>query len=379
MLSYVAELHERSTRPPSSPFPYPWEEIGPGYCYGPAFGHWDIIHQVLDVLPAEPEHARMQLLNNLSAQREDGFLPAYIYRDGKLKIWHETAGHPPVWTVAVQKYYELTGSIDLISKCYEPLTRQIGWFESNRKVENGGFYYIDITDRFWESGVDEGVRFDDAPRCPATCVDATCHIYQLYDLALEWAGILGKDSKDYGRKAEELKLIICDELFDAETGFFHDAWTVGRPELRHLSYEGVWPLVTGAATPEQAAQVIDRNLLDPTRFLTKHPVPSVAICDPAFELRMWRGCAWNSMTHWMALGCVRYGRLDAAKVLMERALDQAASQFERTGTIWEFYHPLGGNPEDVRRKPHTPYNVPCRDYLGHNPLIAMTRIWAQGL
>jgi len=271
MLSYVAALHERSTRPPSSPFPYPWEEIGPGYCYGPAFGHWDIIHQVLDVLPAEPEHARMQLLNNLSGQREDGFLPAYIYRDGKLKIWQETVGHPPVWPVAVQKYYELTGSVDLISKCYEPLTRQIGWFESNRKVENGGFYYIDITDRFWESGVDEGVRFDDAPEGPATCVDATCHVYQLYDLAVEWARILGKDSKDYGRKAEELRRIIRDELFDADTGFFHDAWAVGKPELRHLSYEGVWPLVTGAPHPNRQRRLSTAIYWTPLGFLQTTP------------------------------------------------------------------------------------------------------------
>ena len=32
------------------PFNYEWEEIGPGYIYGPAFGHWDLIHQVLDVM-----------------------------------------------------------------------------------------------------------------------------------------------------------------------------------------------------------------------------------------------------------------------------------------------------------------------------------------
>ncbi len=47
MLKYVAELHRKSTHPATYPFNYEWEEIGPGYIYGPAFGHWDIIHQVL--------------------------------------------------------------------------------------------------------------------------------------------------------------------------------------------------------------------------------------------------------------------------------------------------------------------------------------------
>ena len=61
--------------------------------------------------------------------------------------------------------------------------------------------------------------------------------------------------------------------------------------------------------------------------------------------------------------------------LVEKALDAVSAQFERTGTVWEFYHPHGGNPEELLRKPHTQFNTPCRDYLGHNPLIAMARLW----
>ncbi len=90
---------------------------------------------------------------------------------------------------------------------------------------------------------------------------------------------------------------------------------------------------------------------------------------------MWRGPSWNSMTYWVARACVDYGRVDAAKILLEKALDQSAKQFDLTGTIWEFYHPLGGNPMDVERKPHSKYNTPCKDYLGHNPLIAMARLY----
>ncbi|MCF6268471.1 MAG: amidohydrolase family protein [Melioribacteraceae bacterium] len=61
MLKYVADLHERSTHPATYPFDYEWEEIGPGYVYGPAFGHWDVVHQIIDVLPSYPTHALHQL------------------------------------------------------------------------------------------------------------------------------------------------------------------------------------------------------------------------------------------------------------------------------------------------------------------------------
>jgi len=375
MLRYVAELHERSTHPARPPLPYPWEEIGPGYCYGPAFGHWDLIHQVLDVLPAEPEHARRGLLNNLALQQEDGLVPGTIWMGGDKPRFSTRQGHPPVWPVAAQEYAELTGTIDLLKECYDPLVRQIEWFETNRAAEPAGFFYTDILTRRWESGVDEGVRFDDVATGPLACVDATAHVYWMYEHATRWSELLGKDPEPFTVKADALRGFIQNELFDEETGLFHDIWAVGNPRRRPLAFEGMFPVVVGAATDEQAGRVIDENLLEPKRFFSKHPIASVAVSDPMFELRMWRGPVWNSMTLWAVRGCLAYGRADAARKLAEAALVDSAAQFHRTGTVWEFYHPHGGRPEDLHRKPHTRFDTPCRDYLGHNPLIGLARLW----
>ena len=149
------------------------------------------------------------------------------------------------------------------------------------------------------------------------------------------------------------------------------------PAKQCLAYEGMWPIVVGAATDEQAGKVIDANLLNPDRFFSNHPISTVGVNDPMFELRMWRGPAWNSQTYWAARGCMLYKRPDAAKLLLEKALDDSAAQFDRTGTIWEFFHPHAGKPEDVERKPWRDQHSPCRDYLGHNPLFAMARLWEQ--
>jgi hypothetical protein len=81
------------------------------------------------------------------------------------------------------------------------------------------------------------------------------------------------------------------------------------------------------------------------------------------------------MTYWAARGAVRYGRRDAARQLLEAALDATATAFKRTGTIWEFYHPTLGDQTLLRRKPAQ--DVPCRDYVGHNPLFAMADLWRQ--
>jgi glycogen debranching enzyme len=375
MLRYVAELHERSTHPPRAPFSRPWEEIGPGYHLSPAFGHWDIVHQILDVLPSEPDHARDQILNDLENQADDGLVPGSIWMRGEQPEWSTTFGHPPIWPVAVQDYCDLAASDELIEACFRPLVRQIGWFESQRKAEGVGFYYTDILNHKWESGIDEGVRFDEVATGPFACVDATAHVHLLYDYAARWASRLGADAGPFQDAAAELRDFMQGELFDEETGLFHDIWAVGRPDRRPLAFEGMWPVVVGAATEEQAGRVIDENLLNPDRFFSPHPIATVALSDPLFELRMWRGPTWNSMTYWAARGCLHYGRKEAARRLLEAALDASAAQFERTGTIWEFYHPLGGDPEGLQRKPQTNQNTPCRDYLGHNPLIAMARMW----
>ncbi|MFC2087841.1 hypothetical protein ACFLSA_06760 [Bacteroidota bacterium] len=100
MLLYMANLHEKGTHPAQSPFQFEWEELGPGY-HARAFGHWDIVHIVLDVLPSMPIHSKHQLLNNIENQEESGLIPGSIYLDRPWKeeqeryipYWNKKVGH----------------------------------------------------------------------------------------------------------------------------------------------------------------------------------------------------------------------------------------------------------------------------------------------
>ena len=53
-MRYVTELRQRSIFPAEPPMPYDWLDIGPGYVAGPAFGHIDLAHQLLDLVPDDP-------------------------------------------------------------------------------------------------------------------------------------------------------------------------------------------------------------------------------------------------------------------------------------------------------------------------------------
>jgi putative isomerase len=381
MLQYVAGLHKKSTHPAEYPFPYEWEEIGPGYIYGPAFGHWDLIHQCLDVMESFPGHALHQLLNNIENQEPSGLIPGSIWMPGlpsgrdSVRWSKSDQGHPPVWVIAVQDYMDLTGDHSFLPDFFSALVRQITWFENNRKAETEGFFYNDILLKKWESGVDEGIRFDQTDYGRWACIDATSHGYLMYHFAGLWAEELNVNPDFFKKREKELLGFIQNRLYVSDEGSFYDIWAVDDPSLRSVAFENLWPLIAGAASDEQADIMIDQYILNPSVFLTPHPVSTVGINDPKFELRMWRGPAWNSMTYWVARGCMHYGRRDAAKKILEPALDDSAIQFERTGTIWEFYHPFGGKPEEIMRKPQTVQNSPCRDYLGHNPLIAMAGLF----
>lgn len=378
LLGYVRDLHRRSLRPAAHPLPYAWEEIGPGYCYGPAFGHWDIVHQIIDLVCIAPELAARQLDNYLACQQPDGLIAGSLWqRDAQALRYSTTVGHPPVWPMAVEACQAARPDRDQLCRAASAALAQLRWFTGNRAVANGGFYYSDVTARTWESGIDEGVRFDDAPTAPEACIDATCHVAYLARSCARWAERLEIDDEGAGTMADELELFVRERMWCGRTGFFFDVWAVADPTRRHVLHEGFWPLALGIAAPRQAAELIDRWLLAPEHFLTNHPLPSVALSDPAFSLRMWRGPTWNSITWWVANGCRLYGRADAARTLLGRSLDASAAVFSRTGAIWEFYHPLGGDPLHCQRKPQTPYNTPCRDYLGHNPLHAMARMYGE--
>jgi glycogen debranching enzyme len=384
MLNYQVELHKRSTHKAEYPFKYEWEEIGPGYHYGPAFGHWDIVHQVIDVMDGNPEHALKQLLNNIENQLSSGMLPGSIWMKGerfgkvrKKTTWNtHSEGHPPLWIFAVNDYINQTGEKNVVKQFYPALVRQISWFENQRKsdVDDDGFFYNDILLRRWESGVDEGIRFyDGPPKRKYACIDATSHVYKLYETAWKWSEQLGLDANYFKKRADDLKIFVQTKLYNKEKDFFFDSWSVDSVKYQHFTFESLFPLLSGIATEEQANKIIDKYIKNENYFNTVHPIATVAKCDPLTEYRMWRGPAWNSMTYWISRACVNYGRKDVAKILLEKALDQTAKQFKRTGVIWEFYHQDGGNPEDVRRKPKG--STPCKDYLGHNPIIAMAKMY----
>jgi glycogen debranching enzyme len=378
MLVACADLQDRSIHAPNGPLQLPWVEIGLGYHFsgfssGVAFGHWDLVHIAMDALPYDPRHARNQLINYFGLLNAAGMMPGTIISTAREPLEmalpiDPVVSHPPLWQEFVHDYYQLTGDADFVRHAFDFGQRNLAWWERERSAPEGGFFYMDVVKRWWESGVDAGVRWDEVDGRPHACIDATCHLQSVYRRMAEWATILGEDATPYAGRAQELHAFINAELWDAASQFFYDIEMVRGHKGRIKTYEGLWPLILGSADADKWPALV-AHLMNPREFNTYHPVATVALDEPTYSNNCWRGPAWNSISFWVIRGCRLAGYRDEAAVLARKVLDATAVRYAQHGAIFEFYHSSGESMEGMSRK--TEDRGPCRDYLGHNPLNAI--------
>ena len=379
LLFAVLDLSERSMRQPSEAvdhvFPYPWIELGPGYAYGPAFGHWDIIHATFNFVKDNPDEVIRQLENDFSLLQNDGRLVGAIFFKNKAKYCSDIVTHPPLWVFLADELYDRYKNKEFLRKCLCVVKKQLSWFESQRQTDDGAFYYHDVNaQRKWECGSDESIRFKDIKPCKMACIDASSHVYALYDNAYRWSLDLGREAEEYKQKRDRLGQFIRSKLYNEKTGWFYDEFSSEDEREIVEAIDGAWPMVAGVCDKEMAQRVVD-NLMDEKLFNTEHPLSMVAISSKRFKLQMWQGCSWNSFSFWFAYGMFKNGFYEQCKKLCEKILDATAKIYQKTGKIWEFYHPHGNSPLECTRKPQNAQNTPCFDYLGHSPLIAIYNLY----
>jgi glycogen debranching enzyme len=152
------------------------------------------------------------------------------------------------------------------------------------------------------------------------------------------ATTIGRDA-DVARwrnRAEVISERLVAQLWDDSRGLFastHDglAIPVDTPF-------GLLPLLSGRL-PAPIARRLVATLLDPDRFWTPFPAPTVAANDPGFDPgQMWRGPVWLNVNRLLIEGLRRSAFPAEAAMLRERTLALALGQPD----FPEYYHPLTG-------------------------------------
>jgi len=320
------------------------------------FWAWDSWKHAAALAQFAPELARDQMRAMFDYQAADGMVPDCIYLDKAGNNWRDTK--PPLAVWATLEIYRATGDKAFLAEMYDKLVRYHHWWFTARDHDHNGIAEYGSTDGTkvaakWESGMDNGVRFDaismlkngdGAWSMDQESVDLNAYLYkEKLDLA-QLAAILGKtqDHAQWLKEAATMKAVIQARMFDKTRGYFFDTKLGSGAPVRVYGSEGWTPLWAGVASPDQAKSVI-RIMLDPAKFATVMPFPTLAADDPHFSpiKGYWRGPVWIDQAYFGVEALRRYG-YDQQADDMARRLVLNAKGLTQQAPMYENYDPLTG-------------------------------------
>lgn len=340
---------------------------------------WDSWKHAVAAARFDPKLAASTVESLFDQQLADGMIPDCVFYNDAADDggnWNERNTKPPLATWAVAEVYANGHDRAFLKRLYPKLKAYHEWWYTARDHDRDGIAEYGATvdaandsdeavieAAAWESGMDNAPRFDvgsgvevltntDADgevsgySINQESVDLNSYLYAEKRQLAELARKLGEhaDAKRLEAEAKRLRDYIRDNMYDADTGLFHDIdIDSGRPlSDRGAGIETVIPLWAKVATKEQAATV-RAGLTDPNRFATHVPLPTVSADSPGFDpVAYWRGPVWLDQVYFGLAGLRNYGYgRDAAK--LERQLLRNADGLSGDAPIHENYNPLTGD------------------------------------
>jgi hypothetical protein len=335
-----------------SPRRYPWQ------------WYWDSCFHAIGWRHFDAAHARRELESLLTAQRPDGFIGHTIFWNqpltgGRRFIYNVISASDPMTASIQPPLLAWAWRIAVGDPATEPrLALQHDWLEAHRTLDDDGLIWIVAPD---ESGLDASTQFDviwgrrahglpgyvqlvrrnrrlgfDLRRIaaaggPVCCEVVTNVLYNLSRLAL-------------GRPS--LTPALIERNYDESRGLFLPR---ARPEPARtpaVTIAALAPLALPDLPEEIGRRLVEEHLLNPARFWSPVPPPSVSLADPSFSIndrgllhqrRYWRGPTWVNAAWLCWLGLVRLGYEQPAVHLAQRLGATIASSGLR-----EYYDPRTG-------------------------------------
>lgn len=320
------------------------------------------------------------VLNFLREQKADGSLEIVVFSEDEAdyikKMPHRNV-HKPVLAQHVAFITRNRTDLDWVREIYPKLERFVAYYEANAKHESGLFYFFDD----FAIGVDNDPATFFRPDNSSASVFLNTLMFTELGAMATLARRLGLTEKEalYAAKQEALKDAINTHLYDEKDGMYYSCDIDLRPidpsvklhskAPRHYSTLirrlGSWssflPLWAGIPTPEQAARIVEENLLDEKAFWAPYGVRSLSRYEKMYRLAStsnpsnWQGPVWILSNYFVCRALDRYGYGNEAKELAKKTLDLLAQDLEQNGAFHEYYHPETG--EGLYNKGFSSWNL----------------------
>lgn len=329
-----------------------WPCFVPGSTYDQLWD-WDAFFMAM---AAPDEHLSVgqgSLRNLLSGVLPDGRPPKRREADGSFVY---NSFPLPVHAQFARLLSLRTDDVEWLRPLWKKLVSIRCWYDRNA-VRDG--YHV--WPGFQGNGLDNNPAVYGRPPNSSAGVDlAVWHWGENQCMAL-LAEALGENGSGYAalaaRLAEQIQTRFwdpCDQFFyaidcsadNAQTSQQKVTWPV---HLKFRNFAGLFPVIMGIASEEQAAAVFDK-LLDETEFLSPAGIRSHSARDgiynnvPMGNPSNWQGPVWALTTCLSSYALARYGRLEEAKEVAGRLVRTFAADLNANGCIHEYYCGDSGQP-----------------------------------
>lgn len=313
---------------------------------------WDSCFHAMILSRFDCAGAMEELFSLCAFQREDGFIPHMIYRDGDGTIpplWAKEAGvkhfwrnpfysdiiQPPVIAMAVEKIYNTTGDTDFLRTIIKKLVKYYDYLHVKRDPDRDNLISIIHP---WESGWDNSQRWDEPlglKRIKHTRFDIDKKKMELFlsHSGKEWneetifsEGTFNVEPVDFNvlycvnmKSMERMVKVIGDhdraELFNIRAentrkAILEHMWDGDKyadlfdKEHRKSSVKAAsmfYPMMLEGDTRYE--YLIEKHLLNDKEFATPYGIPVTSTDDPAYDPEQyWRGNVWINVNYFVVLG-----------------------------------------------------------------------------
>ncbi len=382
---YIYKDYKEMCRESGGSLKYPF--LTPGSAaYADVLWDWDswlsdvALRQILQDIGSEKDkkdaakYEQGCILNYLSFSSIDGWIPITIGRNTDLtslkpkNIYEENMHKPCLAQHAAFLTKINNGNAEWLREAFSKLQYFIGNYRNHQRDAATGLY-------FWQNDVMIGVDNDPCtfyrPPRSSGSIYLNCLMYKELEAMvylskqLNYTGI----APEYQKDADELKQAIQEYCWDERDGFFYSVdlnllpvdnfkwgYHSGAPRNYNCLIQriGVWSgfmaMWAGIATPEQAKRMVEEHYMNMKTFNAPYGVRTLSKMEKMYNLKAsgnpssWQGPIWGISNYMTWKGLVRYGFNKEAKDLATKTISLFGRDFERFGTLHEYYQPENGEP-----------------------------------
>ena len=384
---YIFQKAKRVLKEPYKKIKYPF--IDPGEGYEGNLWDWDsywtayALCRAYDLYGEEclsqagiskeklVSHIQGCVLNFLSAQADDGFVPIMMTGDGNFCDFFETEHKKDTPLNQIKPFLcQAIVNASEFAKDYtwfdlEKTIKYLTYYEKFQRDENTGLF-------IWQDdimiGIDNNPTVFFRPKRSSADIYLNCFMVAEYDALVRVLSTLKDDRVSlWKEKTEHLRATINEYCWDERDGIYYSQ-DVGfcKTELKagdfefHKNLAPSWktlplkvrfwgcflPLLTGVCSQERAERLV-RHLEDEKVF-ARYGVRTLASDEPMYNLEKssnpsnWLGAIWTIANYCVWKGLKSYGFSVLAEKVRLATIEVLGKNLEKKGDLFESYHPDTG-------------------------------------